>query len=283
MSVRRLGLGPALLFCPADRPDRFAKALDRSDAVILDLEDGVAPPDRASARLALTAFGRGVGDDRARVIVRVNPAGTADHAADLDAVRATPFRTVMLAKTESAGDVDAVAAAVGGMRVVALCETARGVLAAAEIAGHPSTVALMWGAEDLIVSLGGASSRTPTGEYRDVARHARSAVLLAAGASGVDAIDAVHIDLDDLEGQAAEAVDAVATGFAATACLHPRQVEVVRDAYRPSDGAVVWATRVVEAAAQSSGAFRLEGRMIDEPLIAQAEAVLRRARASARD
>ncbi|MGN6126307.1 MAG: CoA ester lyase, partial [Humibacter sp.] len=63
-----------------------------------------------------------------------------------------------------------------------------------------------------------------------------------------------------------------------TACLHPRQVEVVRDAYRPSEGAVVWATRVVEAAAQASGAFRLEGRMVDEPLIAQAEAVLRRAR-----
>lgn len=278
MSGHRLGLGPALLFCPADRPDRFAKALERADAVILDLEDGVAPPDRAAARAALAEFGREVGDDRARVIVRVNPAGSADHAADVDAVRATPFRTVMLAKTESASDVDALAVAVRDVRVVALCETARGILAAAEIAGHPSTVALMWGAEDLVVSLGGTSSRTPSGEYRDVARHARSAVLLAAGANGVDAIDAVHIDLDDLEGQAAEAADAIASGFAATACLHPRQVEVVRDAYRPSEGAVVWATRVVEAAAQASGAFRLEGRMIDEPLIAQAEAVLRRAR-----
>jgi citrate lyase subunit beta/citryl-CoA lyase len=271
--------GPALLFCPADRPERFAKALERADAVILDLEDGVAPPDRAAAREALVAFGAalaGSPHDVTRTFVRVNPAGSDEAAADLEAVRATPFRTVMLAKTESSADVDRVAASVPGVGVIALCETARGVLAAPALARRASVIALMWGAEDLVVSLGGASSRWPDGRYRDVARHARSCVLLAAATAGVAAIDAVHIDLDDLDGLAVEAADAVASGFAATACLHPRQVPVVRDAYRPSEDQVAWASRVVETAGRTQGAFRLDGRMIDEPLIAQARFVLRR-------
>lgn len=276
--------GPALLFCPADRPDRYAKALQRADAVILDLEDGVAPQDRPAAREALAAFvavlaGSRRGErDLARTIVRVNPVESADLAADLHAVSTTAVRTVMLAKAESAADVDRVADALDGVRIVALCETAKGVLAAQELARHPAVVALMWGAEDLVVSLGGASSRRPDGVYRDVAMHARSSVLLAAGAAGIAAIDAVHIDLDDLDGLAREAADAVASGFSATACLHPRQVPVVREAYRPSGAEVAWARRVLDAAADAQGAFRLDGRMIDEPLVAQARAVLRRAR-----
>jgi citrate lyase subunit beta/citryl-CoA lyase len=324
----RLGLGPALLFCPADRPERFGKALERADAVILDLEDGVASADRHRAREAIVAFGRSLGEtdqvsgdwapdraasgvvmrelsardgvahersardgvahersashgsapsDVARTVVRVNAVGSADIADDLAAVAATPFRTVMLAKAESSEQLDVLADALDGVRVIALCETARGVLAAPELARHPAVGALMWGAEDLVVSLGGASSRMPDGTYREVARHARSAVLLAAGAAEVDAIDAVHIDLDDLDGLAVEARDAVASGFAATACLHPRQVGVVRAAYRPTDDEVASALAVLAAADGSQGAFRHEGRMIDEPLIAQARAVLRRA------
>lgn len=288
----RLGLGPALLFCPADRPERFGKALERADAVILDLEDGVAPVDRPAAREALVAFGvdarerpgarGGAGDDSSvgvasRTIVRVNAAGSPDFDDDVAAVHGTPFRTVMLPKAESTQQVDQLVAAVDDVRVIALCETANGVLAAAELALHPAVVALMWGAEDLLVSLGGASSRRPDGTYRDVARHARSAILLAAAAGGCDAIDAVHIDLDDLAGLSKEAEDAAASGFAATACLHPRQVPVVRDAYRPSAVEVQAARDVLAAAEAGPGAFRLDGRMIDEPLIAQARAVLRRA------
>ena len=279
----RLGLGPALLFCPADRPERFSKALERADAVILDLEDGVTPDERPAAREALVAFGRSLADDPAggdrlaRTIVRLNAATSIDFAADLDALRTTRFRTLMLAKTESTEQLDALAESLDGVRVIALCETALGVLTAPELAGHPAVVALMWGAEDLVVSLGGTSSRLPDGSYRDVAKHARSSVLLAAGAAGVDALDAVHIDLDDLDALAAEAADAVASGFTATACLHPKQVPVVRDAYRPSDTDVARARAVLEAAQRSGGAFRLDGRMIDEPLIAQARSVLRRA------
>ncbi len=114
--------GPALLFCPADRPDRYAKALERSDAVILDLEDAVDPARRPAAREALAASDL----DPSRVIVRVNPAGTDDQAADLAALTLTPYTAVMLPKAERAADLSALA----GLHVIALCETAAGVLAA---------------------------------------------------------------------------------------------------------------------------------------------------------
>lgn len=263
-------MGPALLFCPASRPDRYAKAAERSDGVILDLEDAVAPSDKGAARDALVATPL----DPERTIVRVNSTRSGELEADLIVLASSPYRTLMLPKAEGADDVDALA----GYSVVALIETARGVLAAGEIAAHPAVVAMMWGAEDLLASLGGASSRRPDGGYRDVARHARAAVLLAAGAHGKAAIDAVHTDLADLDGLRAEARDAAASGFAATACLHPDQVAVVRDAYRPDEARVSWARRVVEAAAaSSSGVFALDGEMIDEPLLAQARTVLARA------
>lgn len=261
--------GPALLFCPADRPERYAKALERADAVILDLEDAVDPAARPAAREALVASDL----DPERVIVRVNPAGTADHDADLSALAATPYRAVMLPKAERPSDLD-------GLRdhaVIALCETAAGVLAAPSLATAPGVLALMWGAEDLVASLGGTSSRHPDGRYRDVARHARSAVLLAAGAASIHAVDTVHLDIADLDGLAAEAEDAVAVGFAATACIHPGQVEAIRAAYRP-DPAEVQAARELLAAAENAGGgvFRHEGRMVDGPVLAHARAVLRR-------
>lgn len=268
-------LGPAIMFVPADRPDRYAKAAERADAVIIDLEDAVLPADRPAARQALVETPL----DPARTIVRVNPVGTEDFAEDLEALTRTEYTTVMLAKAESAQQLDSL----HGYQVIALCETALGVREAADIAQTEPVVALMWGAEDLIASLGGLSSRFPqehdrAGQYRDVARAARAQILLAAGAAGKAAVDAVHLDLADHEGLAAEAEDAVASGFAATACLHPAQVPVIRQAYRPSSGQVDWATRVLEAAASQGavGAFSLDGRMVDEVVLQQARTVMLR-------
>ncbi|MFF2273093.1 HpcH/HpaI aldolase/citrate lyase family protein [Agromyces sp. NPDC058136] len=262
--------GPAILFCPADRPERYAKALDRADAVILDLEDAVAPDAKHAARLALVSTPL----DPERVIVRVNPASTEAFAADLGALAATDYRTVMLAKCEGTADLVELAE----FEVIALCETARGVLAAPEIAAIPNVSALMWGAEDLVASLGGSSSRAADGGYREVARHARSRVLLSAGAHGIAAIDAVHLDIADLDGLRAEAEDAAAVGFAATACIHPSQAGVVREAYLPDAERLEWAHAVLEAAAGERGVFAFRGAMVDAPLLAQAAAVLRRAR-----
>ena len=262
--------GPALLFCPGDRSDRYEKALAAADSVILDLEDAVAPEDKPSARERLAASAL----DPARVIVRVNPASGADHPLDLAALAATPYRTVMLAKAEGAGDVEALHAA--GHRVLALCETALGVERAAEIAAHPAVIGLMWGAEDLIASMGGRSSRNDDGRYRDVARYARSRVLVAAKAVGKLAIDAVHVDIPDIEGLRAEVSDAAASGFDATACIHPSQAAVIREGYAPTAQQTAWAERVLAAAEQQPGVFRFEGAMVDEPVLRQARAILRR-------
>ncbi|TFD48786.1 CoA ester lyase [Cryobacterium frigoriphilum] len=262
-------LGPALLFCPADRPERYAKASERADAVIIDLEDAVAPVGRAAARAALVAHPL----DPESTIVRVNPAGTPDFALDLAAIEKTGYRQLMMAKAESVQQLRALA----GYDVIALCETAAGILAAPQLAAVPHVVALMWGAEDLIASLGGSSSRFPDGSYRAVARHARSHVLLAAGAHGKAAIDSVFLALPDLSGLSLEAEDAVASGFRATACIHPSQVAVIREAYRPTPAEVAYAWAILEAATGEHGVFQYQGRMIDDPLLRHAEAVLRRA------
>jgi citrate lyase subunit beta/citryl-CoA lyase len=270
-------VGPAILFCPADRPDRFAKAAERADAVILDLEDAVDPAARPAARQALNEHRL----DPRRTIVRVNPFGTSDHVADVEAALRAGYRTLMLAKAESVAavhSVDALAAASGlSVGVVALCETAAGVLAAPQIAAEPSVDAMMWGAEDLLASLGGNSSRFDDGGYRAVALHARSAVLIAAGAHGTAAIDSVHLDIEDAAGQSAEAADAAACGFVATACIHPAQVALIRAAYRPDERALQAARRLLAAAAGRPGVFRFEGRMVDEPVLRHARALLARA------
>jgi citrate lyase subunit beta/citryl-CoA lyase len=263
--------GVAWLFCPGDRPERYGKAADRSDVVILDLEDGVATTNRGAARRSLLDNPL----DPDRTIVRINPVGTADHALDLDALSRTEYRTVMLAKTEQAGEVKSLAP----LRVVGLCETPLGVLNSPAIAAAENLDALLWGAEDLIAALGGQSSRDASGTYRDVVRHARSSVLLAAGAMGKAAVDAVYLDIADLPGLTAEVVDAVHSGFAAKACIHPRQVSVVKDAYAPSEQSVAWAQRLLAAAEGKPGVFAWEGSMVDEPILRQARTILLRASA----
>ena len=263
--------GPALLFCPADRPDRYAKALAAADGVILDLEDGVGAAGKDTARAALAASDL----DPTRVIVRVSAVGTADHVADLAALRQTGYRVIMLAKTETRAQLDGLG---GDWQVVALCETPLGIVNAAEIAAAASVIAVMWGAEDLIASMRGRTSRLPDGRYRDVALHARSATLLAASAHGKLAVDSVWVNIPDLDGLAAESQDAAASGFALKACIHPCLVAVVRLAFRADEALVAWARRVLDAArdggAKDKGAIKIDGQMIDAPLIRQAEAIL---------
>ena len=261
-----MSLGPALLFCPADRPERFAKALERSDAVILDLEDAVAPNAKAAARGAVI--------ESELDAVRVNPPGTDDFVSDLATLSQTDYRRIMVAKSESPKRLQKIDQR---FEVIALCETAKGVAQVERIAALGNVSALMWGAEDLVASIGGTSSRKPNGRYRDIARYARSRVLLAAAARGKAAIDAVHLDISDTKRLAIEAADAAASGFAATACIHPSQVAIIRDAYRPDDASTAWARGVLAAAEGERGVFTYEGRMVDEPVLRHARALLRRA------
>ncbi|MCV7412030.1 citrate lyase subunit beta [Mycobacterium florentinum] len=261
--------GPGWLFCPADRPERFAKAAAAADVVILDLEDGVAEADKPAARKALQENPL----DPERTVVRINAADTTEYPLDLEALAGTAYSTVMLSKTESAAQVTALAP----RDVIALLETPRGVVFATEIAAAQGTVALMWGAEDLVATLGGSSSRKADGTYRDVARHVRSTALLTANAFGRVALDAVHLDIGDLDGLRAEAEDAVAVGFAGTVCIHPTQVPVVRKAFRPTEEKLDWARRVLAAAQNERGVFAFEGQMVDSPVLKHAAALVRRA------
>lgn len=260
-------LGPALLFCPGDRPDRYTKAATAADAVIIDLEDAVAPAAKADARRSLVSSDL----DPATTIVRVNPARTAEFEKDLVAVRATEYRTVMLAKAEDPGTLGQL----DGLDVIALCESPLGIRNAGVLADHENVSGLMWGAEDLVAGLGGSSSRLANGRYRDFARYARSAVLIAAASAGKIAYDAVHLDITDDAGLREESEDAAASGFAGTVCIHPRQVEIVRASYRPSAESLRWAEEVLAAAsAADNGVFAFGGRMIDEPILRQARRLL---------
>lgn len=295
MTTRWTPPGPALLFAPADRPERFAKAAERSDAVILDLEDGCRAENRAAARTNVVTANL----DPARTIVRINPPGTPDFDADLRTVADSPFTTVMLPKAEGGRTVEVLAETVpdaATWRVIALVETPRGVLDLASLATHPQVDALFWGAEDLTAALGGTSSRYGVDEtqaaggglsgqpggYREVPRLTRSLVLLHAAAAGIVALDAIHTDTADTAGARAEAGDAAASGFAGTVAIHPGLVPVIRDAYLPDPAQVTWAHRVVAGAARNSGAFAVDGEMIDAPLRRQAELILTRSTTTTR-
>jgi len=175
----------------------------------------------------------------------------------------------MLAKTESSVQVDALA----GREVIALCETAAGVLESSSIAAAASTIALMWGAEDLLASLAGvrvATSVVSTGlrPLRQVPGSPQRARARSSGDRRSPPRHRRHRGLGE------EARDAAASGFCATACIHPSQVDGVRAAYRPTDDEIAWASGVIRAATNEGGVFRYEGRMIDAPLLRHAEKIL---------
>lgn len=285
-SLTWLPTGPALLFAPADRPERFAKAADRSDMVILDLEDGCRAENRTEARTNIIDCDL----DPNRTIVRINPVGSPDFLDDVEAVQRSPFHQVMVPKMEDLSLFDATVSptdVVDGWNVIALIETPKGVLNLSAIANHPNVVALFWGAEDLTAALGGTSSRyglneAPTlgggisghpGGYREVPRMVRSMVLLHAAAAGIVALDSIHADTADVDGAKAEAEDAAGSGFAATVSIHPALVPAIRQAYEPTPEQEDWARKVIAGAKENSGAFAVDGQMIDAPLLRQAEVI----------
>jgi citrate lyase subunit beta/citryl-CoA lyase len=287
----------SVLFTPGDRPEMMRKAPGAgSDGVVFDLEDAVAPDRKAEAREAVQEV---LADPDfapdCEVCVRVNPAGIAaddDLAGVFGSDSGDPDRTasiretldaVMLPKTESADDAETLADLLderdAAVPILALVETAAGLLAAEEIAAVPEVDALVFGAEDLAADLGA----TPTAEGTEVL-HAREHVVLAASAADVDAIDTVYTDIEDVEGLADETEFAVELGFDGKMAIHPAQVDPINEAFTPDPERVEWAESVLDAKAEADadarGVFRVDGEMIDAPLIAQAERVLEYARAT---
>jgi citrate lyase subunit beta/citryl-CoA lyase len=268
--------GPALLFCPGHRADRFAKALAAADMAILDLEDATPAERKDEARANVVAAL--AEHDPARIIVRVNPPTTVLGHRDLEALAGTGCRTVMVPKAEDADVLTEVAAA-GPFAVIALAETARGTRRLDALAAVQGVTGLMWGSEDLAADVGGRASRDDDGVHLPHVTLVRGEMLLAAAAAGVAAVDGVWLDLEDHDGLAREAREAALMGYRAKAAVHPAQVPVIRAAFAPTEEELARAHRTLAAAeAADGGALRSEGRMIDEPLLRQARAIIAAAR-----
>lgn len=265
-------LGPALLFAPAHRAELLPKAYGRADTVIIDLEDGAGTGDR----LAMHDNVRGTALDLPRTILRTIGPDAEGFAADVALARELGIGTVMVPKVRDHLPVE-----LEEFNVIAMIETPQALVNVREIVTQGNVVGLFWGAEDLITLLGGTHSRrqpdeADAGTYREVIRHARSQVLVHAAAAGKFAVDAIHADFRDVDGQFAEALDAARSGFLGTACIHPAQVSVVRQAFRPAAEQAEWARKVVDVARRNTGAFQVDGMMIDTPLVSQAERILAR-------
>jgi citrate lyase subunit beta/citryl-CoA lyase len=278
------------LFAPGDSERKATKALaGDADAVILDLEDSVAPASKEAARAMVAAMLPSV--RRPGVIVRVNPPGTKWYLADLAAVVAGRPAAVMLPKCGGPDDIATLhhhleaLEAVSGQEPGAIAvlpivtETASAAVTLARYdagAGGMGRVrALCFGAEDLAADLG-ISPRLPGGLYPAPVAAARATVVLAAAACGVAAIDTPWPDPRHPDGLAREAAAAYADGFSGKLCIHPDQIGPVNAAFTPDAARLAWARRVCDgfARAPEAGVFTLDGKMIDQPHLKLARRLL---------
>lgn len=260
------------LFVPADRPERIAKALaSGADAVIVDLEDAVAPPAKDQARHALAAWLRAAGAGP-QVVVRVNGADTAWFSADLATCAAPAVRAVMLPKAGQPGDVAAVHRALPGKPIIALIETAEGFDLMREIAQTAGVERLAFGSIDFQLDLG------MVGDGEELLFFRSRFVLESRLARLAPPIDGVTTAIDDAALVVRDAQAARRLGFGAKLCIHPRQVEAVNCGFTPTATEVDWARRVLNAARQAAGAaVAVDGKMVDRPVLMRAEALLRQA------
>ncbi|MFC5828432.1 HpcH/HpaI aldolase/citrate lyase family protein [Nonomuraea insulae] len=257
------------LFVPGDRGDRFAKAsASGADVVVCDLEDAVAAEAKESAR-AEVARRLGAGG---AACVRINAHGTPWYDADVSALAGMRgLRAVMLPKAEDPRVLAELGDVLGlDTSVVALIETALGLHRAHDLASVRCVTRLAFGSIDFALDIGAQEAPTPM-------LFARSSLVVASRAARVAApVDGVTVDLDDISIVEAEAVTAVRLGFGGKLCIHPRQVSTVNAAFSPSEEEVCRARRILDST--TDGAVgRLDGKMVDRPVVEGALAVLRRA------
>ena len=281
----------SLLFVPGDSPRKFASALrTTADALILDLEDSVALPQKVQARQETLAMLRAPEAQTAKkaLFVRVNALDTGLTLQDLAAVMpAAPFG-IVLPKCSSGQDVttlshylDAFEAAAGHTagqtRILGIAtETAASLFGLGSYARvSPRLWGLMWGGEDLQASLGSTTNQVQ-GKWTDPYRVARSLCLAGAAAAGVEAIDTVATDIRNLDAVSSEALAARRDGFTGKAVIHPSHVEPVNQAFTPTAAEVTWAERVVRAFTEQpdAGVVQMDGKMVDKPHLRAAQRIL---------
>jgi citrate lyase subunit beta/citryl-CoA lyase len=248
----------SLLFVPGDRPERFAKACAAgADAVIVDLEDAVAPIAKAAARDALAAWL----SPAHPVLVRINSADSQWFRDDLALCRLPGVAGIVLPKAEREQDLAAVADA-GAPAILPLIESAQGMWNAASLACAPLVQRLVFGSIDFSFDLG-------IKEGHEQLLYFRSQLVLASRVAGIAApVDGVTTTLDEPMQVADDTARARALGFGGKLCIHPKQVGPVNAGFAPSAAELAWAERVLEAAANSNGAaVALDGKMVDRPVI----------------
>jgi citrate lyase beta subunit len=279
----------ALLYMPGNDRHKIEKALSLGvDCICMDMEDGVANNRKSEARQAIAIALRELDFGRSEKLVRINAVGSGLEEEDIQAV--LPFRPdgVVIPKVETleqiqwASEKIETAELAGGWPIHSIhllvgVETPKAILNLKEIAAHPRLDALIFGGEDYAAFVG--ARRTP--EANELL-YARSAVVTACAAYGLQAIDMVTVDFKDLEALRREALFGAQLGYTGKQVIHPGQVGPVQEAFTPDESAIEAARRLVEAfgahQAHGFGAFGLDGRMIDRPLVKAAENILERAR-----
>jgi citrate lyase subunit beta/citryl-CoA lyase len=276
----------SLLFVPADSEKKLAKAAaSPADALILDLEDSVAAPNRPKARALVREF---LKDKHPQAIwVRVNPADSSDFHADIAAVVPGAPAGLVIPKPDGPHVLNIVDAhlltleteaglPLGGIKLLPVAtETPIAVLSLQDYRSPPPRLAaLSWGAEDLSAALGASANRGEDGEFLLTYRIVRTLCLIAAKAAGVDAIETLYADFRDAKGLERTARAAQREGFAGMLAIHPDQVETINAAFTPSTADVEHAQKVVAAFASGAGVASLDGKMLDQPHLKQAQHVL---------
>ncbi|MDR6536465.1 CoA ester lyase [Variovorax soli] len=275
MSAESLHPARTYLFVPGTRPERFDKALaSGADRVVLDLEDAVAADDKATARGAIATWLQGaMPADRSRIVVRINDAGSPWFAADLAALGGAQGIDVLLPKAERASQIAETRAALPNAGILALIESARGV---SEVDGIAAAGAqrLVFGTLDFALDLDMDISTDACG-----LGYAASRIAIASRLAGLPSpVAGVTPQLEDEARLLSDLAEARRFGFGAKLCIHPRQVRPIHAALHPSAQALDWARRVLAADAASPGAARLDGRMVDRPVVLQAQRTLDLAR-----
>ena len=287
----------SLLFVPGDDERKIAKALDSAaDALILDLEDAVAAPRKAAARVVCAAALRNAysSNTSKALFVRINALDTADAALDLAVIVAAKPFGIVLPKCRHGDDARRLARELdvlearagitnGSIRILAIAtETAGSLFGLGTYAEPPipRLFGMLWGGEDLAADIGAVANRDTNGRYTAPFELARTLCLFGAAAASVLPIDAVYTDFRNHEGLKGEALEGLRDGFGAKAAIHPAQAAVINEAFTPTQADIERARQVVAAfdAAGEAGVAAIDGRMLDRPHLRSARRMLDRAR-----
>ncbi|WP_018898101.1 CoA ester lyase [Rhizobium sp. 2MFCol3.1] len=268
----------SLLFVPGDRPDRMQKALESSaDALILDLEDSVAPQAKPAARTAVASFLQSA-ERKARLFVRISALDSGLAEDDVRAILDAKPDALVLPKAAGSASVTALVAMAPDIPILPIAtETPAAIFQLGSYAAvRQSLLGLTWGAEDLPAAIGATSARNEDGSYTQPYELARSLTLFAAHAAGVSAIETVYPEFRDLEGLRSYAQRGRRDGFTGMMAIHPLQVPVINAAFTPTEAEIANARATIAAfeAEPEKGALQLDGRMIDAPHLRQARRIM---------